>query len=79
MNWSDVISELSKLGYTQARIAEKCNCGQVTVSDLSCGKTTDPKYSTAQALLTLLQKARKEAKRKAPARVQVSEQNTAAV
>lgn len=60
MNWPNVIGELSELGYTQPRIAEECNCGQATVSDLARGETTDPRFTTAQALLDLLERARRE-------------------
>lgn len=67
MDWKQVIGELTAHGYTQPEIAEQCDCGQATVSDLATGKTTNPKFNTAQALLALRDRARKEAKRKARA------------
>lgn len=61
MNWSKVIGELAELGYTQPLIAEKCKCGQATVSDLARGATANPRFNTAQALLSLLERARRQA------------------
>lgn len=58
MNWTHVISELGKLGYSQPRIAQECACAQATVSDLATGETKNPRFNTAQALLDLLEKAR---------------------
>jgi len=63
MNWVQVIGELVNLGYTQPRIADECKCGQATISDLARGATSNPRFTTAQALLALLTRARRQAKR----------------
>lgn len=65
MDWKTVISELVKLGYSQARIASECGCGQATVSDIYCGQTTDPKFTTGQALIELHKRVTRGSRRKA--------------
>lgn len=60
MDWTKVIGELVDLGYTQPQIAKECNCGQATVSDLARGKTENPHFNIAQALLALRERARLE-------------------
>lgn len=67
MDWTKVIGELVDLGYTQPQIAKECNCGQATVSDLSRGETGNPRFSTAKALLDLLARARRSARKTAKA------------
>lgn len=62
MDWTVVISELSDtFGMSQPEIAAACNCGQSTVSGLVTGVTKDPRHSTGQKLLALLETKRREA------------------
>lgn len=53
MDWTQIISELKGAGFSQARIAEKCGCGQATISELAIGRTKDPQHSLGQKLLAL--------------------------
>lgn len=73
MNWQDLIGELSQLGYSQPQIAEKCGCGQATVSDLARGITANPSFKIGKGLTDLLKRARREAKQKSGAPTPVSE------
>jgi hypothetical protein len=66
MDWTVVISELSgAFGMSQPEIAAACGCGQSTVSGLATGVTKDPRHSTGQKLLALLEAKRLEAATKA--------------
>jgi predicted transcriptional regulator len=66
MDWTVVISELSgTFGMSQPEIATACGCGQSTVSGLATGVTKDPRHSTGQKLLALLEAKRREAEKKA--------------
>jgi hypothetical protein len=60
MDWTSLIAELVKCGYTQPKIAEHCKCGQATISDLASGKTTEPRHSLGESLRGLLEQARHE-------------------
>lgn len=53
MEWMQIISELKGAGFSQSRIAEKCGCGQATISELAIGRTKDPQHSLGQKLLDL--------------------------
>jgi transcriptional regulator with XRE-family HTH domain len=53
IDWSSVIQALVALGVTQSDIAKACACGQSTISELRSGRTTDPRVSTASALMRL--------------------------
>lgn len=53
MDWKKLIAELQAQGLTQPQIAERCGCGQATISDLASGKTGDPRHSLGQALKAL--------------------------
>lgn len=51
--WAEIIRKLVAEGMTQPQIAEACDCGQSTISDMVRGKTTDPRTSLGLRLLTL--------------------------
>jgi transcriptional regulator with XRE-family HTH domain len=53
MDWQKLIAELQDHGYTQPQIAAACGCGQSTVSELSLGKTKEPRHSLGEALRAL--------------------------
>ena len=53
MHWKDLIGALVDSGLTQVQIAEQAGCQQNTVSDLSTGKTKEPRGSLAFALMRL--------------------------
>lgn len=53
MNWADLISKLQNAGLSQAAIARHCGCSQSSISDLASGRTQDPRYSIACALVGL--------------------------
>lgn len=50
MNWPQLLIDLSARGYTQPEIAKRCGCSQSMISDLSRGKTLDPRFSLGLAL-----------------------------
>lgn len=55
MDWKIVIAEIQEYGrLTQPQIAEKCGCGQATVSELARGVTEQPRHALGEALLALL-------------------------
>ena len=53
INWPNIIRALTATGLTQPKIAERCRCGQSTVSDLLKGATRDPRTTTGLLLLAL--------------------------
>lgn len=53
MDWKELLKDLSDAGWTQARIAEQCNVGQATVSELARGITTEPRFSLGDRLKRL--------------------------
>lgn len=60
MDWKQIIAEIQESGLSQPQIAERCKCAQATISDLSRGKTEDPRDSIGQALRELLARVRAE-------------------
>jgi len=53
MQWKTLIAELLDSDLTQQQIAEKCECGQATISDLARGITSEPKFALRQKLMRL--------------------------
>lgn len=53
VDWPKVVRDLVVAGYTQSSIAKDCNCSQNSISDLACGRTTEPRYSIGASLLKL--------------------------
>lgn len=53
MSWKSIIEGLSKKKLSQAQIAELCECGQATISDLAKGSTADPRYRLGIQLTAL--------------------------
>lgn len=53
MNWPDLISSIQAAGLSQPQIAKECGCAQSTISDLSAGRTRDPRFSIGEALKAL--------------------------
>jgi len=53
INWQAVMAGLKSAGITQPEIALRLGCGQATLSDLSRGKTLDPRFTLAAGLLRL--------------------------
>lgn len=66
MDWKSLIAELQAFGLSQGVIAERCRCGQSTISELSKGVTKDPRHSIGEALRRLVEEKRAE-KQAAPA------------
>jgi transcriptional regulator with XRE-family HTH domain len=60
MDWTSLIAELGRLGYTQPKIAEECQCGQATISDLANGKSKEPRHALGEELKALLERAKSE-------------------
>jgi len=63
MNWSQLISSIQKRGLSQTQIAEICDCGQVTISDLLKGTTKEPRFTLGQKLIVLSRASGRELKR----------------
>lgn len=54
MDWKIIIAEIQEYGHlTQPQIAARSGCSQATVSDLSIGKTKQPRHSLGEELLAL--------------------------
>lgn len=53
MDWTALIKRLNARGWLQAQIAERVGATQSTISELLNGKTGDPRYSVAAALIAL--------------------------
>lgn len=53
MDWKKLLSDLQAAGYTQTRIAERCEVSQSTVSDLARGATKQPSFDFGSRLLAL--------------------------
>ena len=53
MDWKLIISELSSMGATQIQMAERADCGQSTISEISRGEIKNPGASIALALLAM--------------------------
>lgn len=63
MDWKNIISNIQDgLGLTQAQIATKAGCGQVTISELFREKTKKPNYEVGAALIDLHKKALRKLK-----------------
>lgn len=54
MDWKNIISQLISKGYTQQQLAQKCGCGQATISELFRGETQSPRFDLGRKLLVLL-------------------------
>ena len=53
MNWSTVINDLLKAGYTQESIEAETDISQATISRLKNGIVTDPGWSIGNEILEL--------------------------
>lgn len=53
MTWKTFLAELAAKGVSQSQIAREVGCGQATISDLSLGKTKEPRTSLGMALMRI--------------------------
>lgn len=53
MNWQLIILDIQKHGLTQHEIAARVGCSQTSISELKCGKVTDPHSSIGIGVLKL--------------------------
>ena len=53
MDWTALIRRLNARGWLQTQIAERVGATQSTISELLNGKTGEPRYSVAAALIAL--------------------------
>lgn len=53
MDWTALIKRLNARGWLQTQIAERVGATQSTISELLNGKTGEPRYSVAAALIAL--------------------------
>lgn len=52
-DFRSIVNGLRAQGMTQADIAGVCQCDQSSISDISTGRTKDPRYSVGAALIAL--------------------------
>ena len=69
MDWIKLISDISAKGATQKAMADRCRCGQSTISEIARGEIKNPAYSTGKALLDYYDELAAE-ERNAPDRTQ---------
>lgn len=66
MDWQAVVRELVDVhGMSQSAIGRVVGCSQVHAGDIYHGNVSDPAYSLGSALLRLLERERRKARRKA--------------
>lgn len=53
MDWKRLLEQLNEAGWSQARIAERCQSSQAAVSDLLRGATKEPRFGLGSRLLAL--------------------------
>lgn len=53
MDWTELIKRLQTRGWLQVQIAERVGATQSTISELLNGKTCEPRYSVAAALIEI--------------------------
>ena len=53
MDWTELIKRLQTRGWLQVQIAERVGATQSTISELLNGKTGEPRYSVAAALIEI--------------------------
>jgi len=53
MNWQKIIQDLGAKKVTQKQMAAACGCSQTSISEVSVGKTMDPRSSIGLALIKL--------------------------
>jgi transcriptional regulator with XRE-family HTH domain len=53
MDWKNLIAELIAHGMTQVEVASRCGCKQTTISELSRGITSEPRYALGEKLKRL--------------------------
>lgn len=57
MNFQTVITELTKLGYTQTAIAAECGCAKSTITEIKLGAIAMPSWDLGQKLSDLHKRA----------------------
>jgi transcriptional regulator with XRE-family HTH domain len=53
MDWTELIKRLQTRGWLQVQIADRVGATQSTISELLNGKTGEPRYSVAAALIEI--------------------------
>lgn len=61
MDWKSLIADLQERGLSQPEIAQRCHCGQATISDLANGHTKEPRHSLGEALRALHARTKRRA------------------
>ena len=55
MNYIKLLKQLKKKGWSRYRIAKETGLNQSTLAQLASGKTTDPRVSTHNILISILE------------------------
>ena len=63
-DWAGMINTIVADGWTVERIAEHCGCSRTALSDVRSGRTRQPSFDTANALLLLHRKVTRKRARK---------------
>lgn len=57
MNYIKLLKQLKKKGWSRYRIAKETGLNQSTLAQLASGQTTDPRMSTHNILISLLEES----------------------
>lgn len=74
MDWKQLISELTRLGVSQAEIATQTGIAPPTISELATGKTREPRWTTGQKLRALHRSAKRKAAKSNPLEHQAAQE-----
>jgi transcriptional regulator with XRE-family HTH domain len=58
MDWSQIIFDLNKAGFSGAKIAERTGVAPTTINGLKNGHWSEPKHSTGEKLIDLWKRVR---------------------
>jgi IS30 family transposase len=58
VNWTEIIFDLHRAGFSDAEIARKVNVAPTTINGLKNGQWEEPRYSLGSALLSLHERVR---------------------
>ena len=63
-DWAKMIEYIVSDGWTVEEIAQRCGCSRTALSDVRSGRTRQPIFDTANALLLLHKKVTRKRARK---------------
>jgi hypothetical protein len=60
MNWNKLIHDLQARGLSIRKIAQACDCGAATISDIKLKTGRQPAYALGESLVRLSKASRRE-------------------